>query len=148
MEVGTPDPFEPLEDDGSITLVIGAQGGVHIDAQSRVRGLMPGNPHDPFDPLNPYTLFSVHDEEEQSLSSIVCAFRTPYDTEVAEGEPRLLTSSVVLFLDPAHVSPFDAADRIGTRLRVGVEVIDGEGRHAADAHWVTVTEVIEGPAPH
>jgi hypothetical protein len=149
VEIGTPDPFVPLQDEGAITLVIGPQGGVHIDAQSRVRGMAPGNLHDPFDPANPYTLFSVHDEQDNSLSAILCAFRTPYRGDGAEpDDPLLLRSPIVLFLDHAQVSPFTAADRIGTRLRVGVEVIDAEGRHASDAHWVIVTEVTEGPGPH
>src|SRR5690606_37072636 len=101
-------------------------------AQARMRGLHPGNIHDPFDPANPYTLFSVHDEDEQSLSAILCAFRTPYEAE-GEGEAQLQRSGVFLFLDAAQVSPFTAEDRLGTRLRIGVEVIDADGRHAKDA---------------
>ena len=140
IEVGTPDPFTAMGDDHELTLVIGPQGGVHIDLQARMAGLTPGTPDDPLSEQNPFTRFSAIDEDGVQLSAIPCGFRDAY---LPDGDGYLLDRHVILFLKNQYVSPSTAEDRIGTQIEIGVDIIDAAGNHAADRHWTTVTEVIE-----
>ncbi|HUS65671.1 MAG TPA: sigma 54-interacting transcriptional regulator [Kofleriaceae bacterium] len=142
IEVGVGDPFEPFEDEGPVTLTIGPQGGVHIEAQALMTGLEPGNPEDPGDPGNPFTLFTVTDEEGTELGAITCAFRIAYDPD-----EDVMQHAVALFLRNDQVNPSNAEDRLGTRIHIEVEIIDADLHYASNEHWVVVDEVSEGPAP-
>jgi DNA-binding NtrC family response regulator len=142
IEIGSPDPFTALEDEGPITLTIGPQGGVHIAAQARMTGLQPGNLDDTLDPSNPFTRFTVEDEDGDDLGAVECAFRIAY-----EPDGQLMKHPVALFMQSEQVNPATAEDRLGTRLHLTVEIIDADLHRAAADHWVVVDQVDEGPAP-
>jgi hypothetical protein len=49
--------FEPLGDGDELYVVLGPQGGYHLNGSVRVQGVAPGNPDDLLDPDNPTTEF-------------------------------------------------------------------------------------------
>ena len=146
IDVGRPAPFEAFLDNDDLTLVIGPQGGVHIDIQARMSGLVPGDPDNPVSEDNPYTRFFAYDQDEVQVSAIPCAFRIAYTDD---GEGLSLDHDVVLFLKNEHVAPATAERRIGQTWRIGVEIVDAQGRYASDFHDVHVAEVaVSNPALH
>jgi hypothetical protein len=143
LQLGRAEPFEPIEEEQEVAVVVGLQGGVHIDLRSRISGLLPGNPPRVLDPDNPYTRFLVFAEDGERLSASSCPVRYPYEPDPDGSGFDVLIFNANAVFDADKVTPSNAEELVGQRLRLTGEVIDAASSYAVDEKWVVVAEVIQ-----
>jgi hypothetical protein len=139
-----------LNDDEELSVYAGPQGGHHFYMHARIRGLSPGDPDQPTE-TNPATWFSATlVEDGTDLTQAPCVFPLAYEVD-GDGE-LALPYAPILQLNSVYVPAI-----YGKRVRIKVEVMDGEGRYATrEVEVVAVPADLEdgpddagvpGPAP-
>lgn len=133
VEIGTGyEGFEPLADD--IAIIAGPQGGFHLNLNARVRGLDLGDPGDLLDPENPSTLFGIYTAQGgERLDVDACPVRVGYQ---AVGDQGVLPRGVSVVFDVADVE--ELVPLYDEPVLVRVEVLDAQGRYAADERSIVV----------
>lgn len=133
VEIGTGyEAFEPLTDD--IAIIGGPQGGFHLNLNARVRGLELGDPIDLLDPENPSTVFGIYTAAGgERLDIDTCPVRVGYR---ADGEQGVLPRGVSVVFEVASVE--ELVPLFDGPVLVRVEVVDVQGRRAADERTIVV----------
>jgi hypothetical protein len=140
LEIGTGfDSYRVMPD--VLPLVYGPQGGFHIEARARIRGLVPGDAANISNPANPRTryraFFASGPSNGEPINPTMCPNRFGY---VAASDGDGLTSA-----QPVEIRFLDNADPeqrlFGTKFKVVVEIID------ADGHYAMAEQVITAVAP-
>lgn len=121
--------WQPLADGALIELHIGPQGGRHMVASARIRGLWPGERRDGTD--DPRVGFHVVDAAGAVWSAALRPVRRSF-VPCPAGGYELDGGSTIYLVDGAD----QALDRGEVELRVDVE--DAFGAAASDARLVTV----------
>jgi hypothetical protein len=128
--VGTgSDAFVPLADGDDVMIVQGPQGGFHVFASVRVRGLEPGNPEDLGDPDNPTTVFQAF-EGDARVDLDASTYTQGLDATGEDGLYEMVGRLLILDIQAA-------AELDGATLRLTVSITDAAGRSAADQRTVT-----------
>lgn len=124
------DGFETMPD--TLPLEYGAQDGYMLIANVRMSGFAPGNPQDVLDPGNPRTRIRAYfDDTNVPLNYYAnCPFRTAYVPDGAEH--RLVEAAPIIF-----ETCWRSVHLFGKRIRVEVEILDGNGGYATDVKVVT-----------
>jgi hypothetical protein len=111
-----------VNENEQVDVYAGPQGGFHFYLHARIRGLSPGDREQPPE-ANPATLFSLYLEDGTLISAVPCAYPLTYEVD-DDGELALPYAPIVQI----------EAERVpaiyGQRVRIKVEVMDGEGRYA------------------
>jgi hypothetical protein len=137
--------YAPLQENEELSVYEGGQGGHHFFLHARIRGMSPGDPDQPLE-TKPATWFSLYREDGTDFTVAECVYPLAYEMNEA-GDWVLPYSPIVQFTGGQVPGIY------GKRVRVKVEVMDGEGRYATDEEWVVAVpfeEVDAGvpdPAP-
>jgi hypothetical protein len=135
VEVGTGvDDYAAMPD--SLPLVFGEQGGYHITARSRIRGMNPGpRPPDVLSPSNPRTKFhALALEDGAPVGETPCPYRMYY-SPASDGDGDVLPGYVEIRFDTA----LQLEDIVDKQYNVIVEVIDIDGHYAKAEKVITAT---------
>lgn len=139
VELGTgTTEFETLQDDQTLILWAGPQGGHHFIVHARMQGLAPGDVRMPGTPDNPRTLFSAYDQYGNQVDLEL----PPYALGYADGgdDWYYLPSGRLLRTDETLVAPL-----FGNRVLIRVDAWEPGGRHGSDQVWVIALEEIAQP---
>jgi hypothetical protein len=117
-----------LNENDELQLFQGSQGGHHFFAHARIRGLSAGDPEQPPE-TNPATFFHAFTEDGTDITVRPCAYPLAY--EMNEDGDYVLPYPPILQIENRVVPEI-----YGQRVRITVEVTDGEGRYARDERWV------------
>ena len=120
--------FAVLDEDDDFELHQGTQGGFHFFGQARIRGLAAGDREQPPE-SNPATWFRAFTEDGTDITLRPCAYPVAYEMN-QDGE-YVLPYAPILQIENRVVPGI-----YGQRVRITVEVMDGEGRYARDERWV------------
>jgi hypothetical protein len=128
--------FEPLADEQELPLEAGAQGLHHFVVNARMWGLEPGDISKPPEE-QPQTRFSAFFDDGRVVDDLECSFPLFYVPREDDGEGYDLYSGRLLVVDEDLVPEVP-----GKRIRIVVEVVDVEQRHASDERWINA---VAGP---
>jgi hypothetical protein len=120
--------YTPLAEDDEMPVYAGPQGGHHFFVHARISGLSPGDREQPPE-TNPATWFTAYLEDGTDITQAPCVFPLAYELN-ADGEYQL-PYPPILQIDSLQVPAI-----YNTRVRIKVEVMDGEGHYATDERWV------------
>lgn len=120
--------YAPLQENQELDLYAGPQGGHHFFLHARIRGLSPGDQDQPRE-TQPATWFSIYREDGTDITGPECVYPLAY--EMKENGDWVLPYSPLVTLAGGQVPAI-----YGKRVRIKVEVMDGEGRYATDEEWV------------
>jgi len=132
VELGTGyDAYRPMPD--VLHLVYGDQGGYHIEARSRVHGMVAGDPANILNPINPRSRFrAFFMDTGEPINPTVCPVRLAY-LPAADGDGLVLAASIEIRFDTSLTT-----DQIfDKQYRVIVEVIDADGKYAMAEKVIT-----------
>jgi len=128
-ELGTGgDAWQPLIEGQELELVTGGQGGHHFVVRARIQDMVPGDPTQPAAVDNPSTEFAVFLGDER-IDLEFPPFRLGYLVcvdgwfDLGGGRIARIDESALPYI-------------YGSEVRIVVEVIDFEGRHAIDDRTV------------
>lgn len=130
--------YAPLQEDQQLDVYAGSQGGFHLFLQARIRGLSPGDRTQPIE-TQPATFFSMYREDGTDITGTECVFPLAYEMNET-GDWILPYPPIVQFAGGQVPGIY------GKRMRIKVEVIDGEGRYATDEAWVVAVPYEEADA--
>jgi hypothetical protein len=122
------DMFVPLSDGDDVTIVQGPQGGFHVFASVRVRGLDPGNPEDLGDPDNPTTVFQAFNGDLR-VDLDASIYTQGLDPTTEDGLYEMVGRLLILDIQ-------SAVELDGATLRLTVSVTDTAARTATDQRTV------------
>lgn len=121
--------YDPLEEGEEVAVFQGSQGGFHFFMHARIHGMSPGDRDQPIE-THPATWFTMYREDGTDITgSGECVYPLAYEMNEA-GDWVLPYSPIVPFTGGQVPGIY------GKRVRVKVEVMDGEGRYATDEEWV------------
>jgi hypothetical protein len=125
IQIGTGvSAFEPMPE--QLRFIRGTQSGTFLIVHSRMKGLEPGNPDDFLEPKNPKTKFSAV-LFDGTVVGRECPSSLGYEPSAEPGYFERRTFQGLEFL------PFAVGQKaFDTTVKLRVEVIDSEGRHASD----------------
>jgi hypothetical protein len=135
VEVGTGvDEYVAMPD--TLPLVYGVQGGYHITARSRIRGMNPGpRPPEILSLSNPRSKFkAIALEDGAAIGDTPCPIRIYYNP-ASDGDGDVLPSYTEIRFDTALA----LEDIVDKQYRVIVEVIDADGKYAKAEKVITAT---------
>lgn len=123
--------FEAMPD--TLPLEYGSQDGYDLVANVRMSGFTPGNPRNILDPSNPRTRIRAFfaDTNVPLNYYAYCPFRDAYvptgagDYQLAQGEPIIFETC------------WRSDHLIGARIRIDLELMDGNGNYVTDSKTVT-----------
>lgn len=130
--------YAPLEENQELDVYAGNQGGFHFFLHARIRGMSPGDQEQPLE-TQPATWFSMYLEDGTDITLAACVFPLAY--EMNESGDWVLPYSPIVQFSGGQVPGI-----YGKRVRVKVEVMDGEGRYATDEEWVVPVPYKEADA--
>ena len=134
------DTFEPAVEEQTLQLIVGDQGGAHVELNSRMRGLQPGDPDDGLKPA-PHTLFTIENDAGERVTALDCTFPLPY-RDIGNGEYELTKGRVVL-IRQSYLGHLD-----GERVLVRMEAQDPSGNYGVVQHHMTIADpFVIGPGP-
>lgn len=139
VELGTgTTAFEPLEENQTLILWAGPQGGHHFIVHARMQGLTPGDVTMPGTPDNPRTEFSAYDQDGVQVDLML----PPYALGYRDGGDgwQYLPSGRLLRTDEALVAPL-----FGNPVLIRVDAWDPSGRHGSDQRWIIAVEEVAEP---
>jgi hypothetical protein len=124
--------FAPFVDGQDFEIQTGLSGGYYVPLTARIFDLNPGG-SEPYGPQNPRTKFSLFAEDGSAISSTYdrCPARLQY-VEIG-GQLQL---SIYL---PTFFATAQAGEYFETPIRIRVDVIDVDMKHAFDETWVFAT---------
>jgi hypothetical protein len=117
-----------LNENDELSVYAGPQGGHHFYVHARIRGMSPGDREQPPE-TNPATWFSAYLEDGTLISEIPCVYPLAYETD-EDGEQALPYAPILQIRSELVPAIY------GQRVRIKVEVMDGEGRYVTDEVWV------------
>ncbi len=125
IELGTGvDEFVPLEDGDEMAVILGPQGGYHLDGSLRVQGIDPGNEDDLGDPRNPLTVFEAVVDDGTVVSGLAGATSVEYRQGIKASETpgvyEMVGRRILLDIQ-------DDSELQGRTLTVSVTVEDVDG---------------------
>lgn len=128
--------FQPIENEGTLVMHRGFQGGAHFELTSRMRGFIPGDIDDPAVPA-PHTLFRAFNQSGTRLTPGECTFPKAYRDISADLGPGWyqLEYGTLVTLDDVYFPTLD-----GERIRIQMEVQDPAGTYAITERWVVVED--------
>jgi hypothetical protein len=131
VELGTGElQFTPMGD--QVALEYGSQLGFDIPVNSRITGMLPGNPSDPLDPNNPRTRFHGYFMDTgAAINPGRCGIRLGYVPSSASTFD-LVHGGAILF-----DTSLTGTDLFGRQVLVVLEVIDSAGNYATTQKVVT-----------
>lgn len=124
--------FVPIEAEQELPLYQGPQGGAHFFLHARIDGLSPGDISGRTAPPT-YTRFSIHGEDGTDMSLQPCDYPYRY-IDNGDGSFQVEYARLVRLGTPYLTSVY------GQRVRLQVEVLDGQDRYATDERWVVVVD--------
>ncbi|MDB4961848.1 MAG: hypothetical protein JWP01_1847 [Myxococcales bacterium] len=126
LELGTGEfGFEPMPD--PLRVVYGSQGGFHMVVNTRVTGMLAGNPSDVNDPGNPRTRFrAFFVDTGVNVNGAECPIRLAYKPSAGSTQELLVSSAILFEIGyPEHLI-------FGREIRIEAEIIDAAGTYARD----------------
>jgi hypothetical protein len=121
--------FEPLGDGDELYVVLGPQGGYHLNGSVRVQGVAPGNPDDLLDPDNPTTEFRAF-VGDQRVDAGGARYTQGLDPAPEPHHGQMVGRRVILDI-------LDDAELDGAEVRFEVTVTDVYGNSASASVMVT-----------
>lgn len=121
--------FEPLADGDEIYVVLGPQGGYHLNGSVRVQGVAPGNPDDLLDPDNPTTEFRAF-AGDRRVDAGGASYTQGLDPAPDPYHGQMVGRRVILDI-------LDDAELDGAAVRFEVTVTDVYGNSASASVMVT-----------
>lgn len=131
--------FEPAVNGQTLQMIVGDQGGAHVELHARMRGLFPGDPDDALSP-GPHTLFTIENAAGERITALDCTFPLPY-VDVGDGTYELVSGRFIL-IRTSFLGYLD-----GEQVRVRMEAQDPSGRYGVVEYDMIVSDpvVIGGP---
>jgi hypothetical protein len=130
--------YAQLQENQELIVYAGSQGGFHFFLQARIRGMSPGDQEQPIE-TQPATWFTMYLEDGTDITLSECVFPLAYEKN--EGGDWVLPYSPIVPLAGGQVPGI-----YGKRVRIKVEVLDGEGRYATDEEWIVPVPYEEADA--
>jgi hypothetical protein len=129
--------YAPLQENDELTVYAGGQGGHHFFLHARIRGMSPGDRDEPLE-TQPATWFTAYREDGTDINVLPCVYPLAYEKN--EDGDWVLPYSPLSLIAGGQVPGI-----YGKRVRIKVEVMDGEGRYATDEQWVIAVPQEEAP---
>lgn len=134
LELGTGnDEYVEVSDGDEMIVILGPQGGYHLDGSLRVQGIEAGDDRDLSDPDNPLTTFQVRRADGTIVSGLKGADRVEFRQGIAPAdEPgvyEMVGRRILLDIQ-------DDSELVGQMLEVSVTVEDVDGVTLTDEHTV------------
>lgn len=124
--------FAPFVDGQDFEIQTGPAGGFYVPLTARIFDLNPSD-SEPYGPTNPRTKFSLFAEDGSAIPSTYD--RCPARSQYVEIGGQLQLKYVL----PAIFPMAQAREYFETPIRIRVDVIDVEMKHAFDETWVFAT---------
>lgn len=133
IELGTGrDQFELLTPEQDLHLVLGIQGGFHMEVRTRLQGLYGGKAGSTDPDHAPRTMLTAFNESgEQIDHNYECGFSFAYAAAEEEYDVSPTVRLILFGVDPPA---------IGERIRIVAEIVDQDGNYASNEVWVVTAE--------